>query len=316
MRAVKYLLTIVLILSAVRSLAAQDQIEPRQLAHASPMLKVLTWNIWMMPGFTFQSPANKRRAAAIADVLNNQDVDVLCLEKAFDGRARKIIAERLHTKFPYMFGPANRKLGFKINSGVWVLSRIPLYGYREIEFNKAVGIERFSRKGAVFLTGTIAGKRFIVIATHLEGEEGPMFTESHQRIRDAQVRQIRDDLLTPPVTPGTLVIIAGDFATPRIQPCSEADLTEAYKRTLATLEARNGPEHRITLNDNRRVNTLAEDNTARTDELDYIFIRDNGTNVQTVWQRRVFRGTGWDKKKDRPDLSYRYAVEVMIKFPE
>src|SRR5438445_89727 len=133
-----------------------------------------------MPGFTFQSPANKPRAAAIADVLSNQDVDILCLEKAFDGGARKVIAERVHTKFPYIFGPANRKLGLKINSGVWVLSRIPLCGYREIQFNKSVGIERFSRKGAVFLTGSIAGKRFILIATHLEGEEGPIFTESHQ----------------------------------------------------------------------------------------------------------------------------------------
>lgn len=316
MRAAKCLLTILLISSAIRSLAAQDQIEPLRHASASPVLKVLTWNIWMMPSFTFQSPANKRRAAAIADVLISQDVDILCLEKAFDDGARRVIAERLHAKFPYTFGPANRKFGIKINSGVWVLSRIPLSGYREIEFRKAVGIERFSRKGAISLKGSIAGKSFVLIATHLEGEEGPLFTESHQRVRDAQVQQIRDDLLIPPSPTGTLVIIAGDFATPRTQPCSETDDTEAYKRTLATLQAQNGAEQRITLNDNRRINTLAEDNTGRTDELDYILIRDNGANVQTEWERRVFRRAGWDDKENRSDLSYRYAVEATIRFPE
>ena len=160
------------------------------------------------------------------------------------------------------------------------------------------------------------GKNFSLIATHLEGEEGSVSTESHQRVRDAQVQQIRDELLTPPATTGTLIVIAGDFATPRLQPCSENEETESYTRTLATLQARNGPEQRITLNDNRRINTLAGGNTGRTDELDYIFIRDNGVNVRTTWQRRIFRHTACDDKRNRPDLSYRYAVETIIEFPE
>src|ERR1700737_4974844 len=149
MRVARYLLVVQLVVAQAPYLACQPKVLPLPTTVSSTsVLKVLTWNIWMMPGFTRQSPAKKRRAAAIADVFNQQDVDIICLEKTFDGGARKVLAERLRTRFPYMFGPANRKFGFKINSGVWVLSRIPLSGYHEIEFHKAAGIERFSRKGA------------------------------------------------------------------------------------------------------------------------------------------------------------------------
>ena len=191
-----------------------------------------------------------------------------------------------------------------------------MFGYREIEFHKAAGIERFSRKGAIFLTGSIAGKNFVLIATHLQGEEGPVFTESHQRVRDTQVGQIRDELLTPPPSAGVPIIIAGDFATPRLKAGSITEESQPYKDTLAKLQVRNGSEHRITLNDERTVNTLAESNTGRTDELDYILIRDNGANVHAIWERRIFRKSGWDKKQNRPDLSYRYAVAAMFEFPQ
>src|ERR1035441_8491204 len=163
-----------LALALAPKLYAQQAGSPSTL-EKSNQLRILTWNIWMMPGFTHQSPANKRRAAAIADVLLTQDVDILCLEKAFDGSARKVLAERLRGQFPYIYGPANQKFGLKINSGVWVLSRIPLSGYRQIEYHKAAGIEKFSRKGAIYLTGVVDGKTFVLIATHLQGEEGPVF---------------------------------------------------------------------------------------------------------------------------------------------
>jgi hypothetical protein len=45
----------------------------------------------MMPWFTFQSPRNKDRAAAIAAELLKLDFDILCLEKAFDGGARDVL---------------------------------------------------------------------------------------------------------------------------------------------------------------------------------------------------------------------------------
>lgn len=264
----------------------------------------------MMPVWTFQSPSNKSRAAAIADVLSRQDVDIICLEKAFDSGARKVIARRLRAQYPYIFGPANNGFfSIRINSGVWVLSRIPLTGYRTIKFKKSPNlVEWFSRKGAISLIGIVGGKNFMLIATHLAGEETPYFTVSHQKVRDAQVQQIADELLSPLPALGMPVIIAGDLATPRYTHGPGSEQTQAYINTLRRLQARNGPEYRITLEDNRIVNTLAEDNTGRTDELDYILVQDNGATVEGQWERRIFRKNGWDSKFNRPDLSYRYAV--------
>jgi endonuclease/exonuclease/phosphatase family metal-dependent hydrolase len=309
------LAAIVLVVSLQAACAADRSNEPPTPSNTwdASVLTVLTWNIWMMPRFTFQSPENTRRAAAIADVLAEQDADILCLEKAFDGSARKVIAARLHGKYPYMFGPINRRFGLKVNGGVWVLSRIPLTGYREIEFHKAIGIERLSRKGAMFLSGSFGNQPFILIVTHLEGEEGAVFTTSHQMVRDAQVEQIAHDLLTPPPKHGILVVIAGDFATPRLKPGSATEESEPYKNMLAKLQALNGPGYRITLDDNRAVNTLAQSNSGRTDELDYVLMRDNGVAIQTSWERRILRKSDWDGEGNRPDLSYRYTVVATIR---
>ncbi len=48
----------------------------------------------------------------------------------------------------------------------------------------------------------------------------------------------------------------------------------------------------------------------------YILIRDNGAYVHATWDIHIFRKSGWDKKQNRPDLSYRYAVAAMFEFPQ
>jgi len=114
--------------------------EPR-LPAGPAQLKILTWNIWMMPWFTFQSPHNQKRARAIAEELLNLDLDILCLEKAFDGGARAVLSKALGARYPYRYGPTNSGFSLKVNSGVWVLSRIPLSGLHEIQFRDCAGVE-------------------------------------------------------------------------------------------------------------------------------------------------------------------------------
>src|SRR6185295_5220964 len=127
---------------------------------------ILTWNIWMMPPFTFQSPRNRKRAAVIAAELLDRDFDILCLEKVFDSGARVVLEKALGQRYPYRYGPANCG-GLKVNSGVWILSRFPLSDYREIQYRDCSGVECFSRKGAIRLTGAVGGHAFQILATHL-----------------------------------------------------------------------------------------------------------------------------------------------------
>src|ERR1041385_597354 len=80
---------------------------------ASDRLRLLTWNVWLMPSWTFQSPHNVPRAAAIAGVLLENEFDVVCLQKVFDDEARELLVRRLKYKFPYQYGPANACLSLK-----------------------------------------------------------------------------------------------------------------------------------------------------------------------------------------------------------
>jgi sphingomyelin phosphodiesterase len=275
-------------------------------------MKLLTWNIFMMPSWIHQSPDNEPRAAAIAAELLAQDFDVICFQKAFDRSARAVLEKALAARYPHRFGPANNSCSLRINSGVWVLSRLPLSDYREIQFRKCGGIECFSRKGAIRLTGSWAGQKFHLVGTHLQGEETPHFTEKNQRIRNAQMEDIRNRLVTPSVEPGVPFIICGDFGTPRFDDALKHETPE-YRRMLSTFRAENGGEARITLDDSIADNDLAGDNTGRKNELDYVLIRSNGCELDVQRERRVFRQQGWDRSaRNRRDLSYRFAVSATI----
>jgi endonuclease/exonuclease/phosphatase family metal-dependent hydrolase len=278
-------------------------------------LRVLTWNVFLMPRITFQSPKNSARAAAIADALLERNDDILCLEKVFDGHARRVLAKRLRDRFPFQYGPANNGFSLKANSGVWVASRLPLSGYHEIQFRAAAGIERLSRKGALLLSGTFQSHLFQLIATHLQGEETPYFTEAHQAVRNAQMRQIRDELITPFVNVDVPLIIAGDLITPRRDENDPARPESAsYKAMLDVFAATNGVADRFTLDDEPSHNDMARDKTGRLVELDYILVSDHGVPLAVDRTLVILRRQGWDGPSGRKDLGYRYAVEASIQF--
>jgi endonuclease/exonuclease/phosphatase family metal-dependent hydrolase len=276
-------------------------------------LRLLTWNIWMMPGWTHQSPANVKRAAAIAAELARLDFDILCLEKAFDGEAREVIEAALMPLGYRAHGPANLEPGIKINSGVWVLSRLTLSDPHQIEFRDTLGIESFARKGALLLTGVVDFQRFRLITTHLQGDDGPAFDQAKQDVRDRQVIQIRRELIDPFVPVDTPLIIAGDFCTPRFSEAGGMQESAGFVHIVETLRVHTGEGMRITLDDRRAVNDLADSDSGRQAELDYIFVHAGDALVQGTWERIVLR-RGWDGPGGRQDLSYRYAVGATIRF--
>lgn len=291
---------------------------------APAVLKILTWNIWMMPPWTFQSPRNDRRAEAVAAELLALDYDILCLEKVFDSGARRVLETAMAERYPFQYGPANCGGGPKLNSGVWVLSRIPLTDYREIRYRDCSGVvDCFARKGAISLKGEVGGHAFQLVATHLQGGSGPKSSPKNQAVRALQLTQLRDELVAPVAAPGVPLFLCGDFVTPRYDETestqADSGLTpsesEGYQFLLGTFDAQNGPEYRITLDERRAYNDLAKPRGTRTGELDYIFVNPRGTNLRLNWERHLLRREGWDDRKKRRDLSYRYAVGLRVEFP-
>ncbi len=269
----------------------------------------------MMPAFTFQSPRNRDRAADIATELLKQDFDILCLEKSFDGGARNVLTQALKARYPYRYGPANSDFSLKVNSGVWILSRFALSDYHEIQYRDCAGIECFSRKGAIMLTGQFQGHRFHLIATHLEGEPGSVWTPERQKVRDRQMTQIHNELVTRYAEDGLPLFFCGDFDTPRMDKSNPPKESDGYRFILDTFgHPLNHPDTFVTLDDACAHNDLSMTNTGRTDELDYILVRPNRASVETEWERLILRHAGWDGPKGRQNLSYRYAVGASIEF--
>jgi endonuclease/exonuclease/phosphatase family metal-dependent hydrolase len=277
---------------------------------AQRSLSILTWNIFMMPEWVGESPLNQARAAAIARTLLEQNFDIVCLQKVFDASARAILEEALADRYPHRFGPANPS-HVLLSSGVWVLSRYPLTDYQEIEFDQCDLWECFSRKGALLLSGTCGSTPFRLITTHLQGEEGSAFTPMNQAIRDSQMRQIRDRLIAPHLEARVPFIVCGDFGTPRFADAC-GDETASYRNMLTTLGVENGPEWRLTLNEVD--NQLAKSDTARKNEVDYVFVRKNDFDLRVERALCVFRRDGWDPVQHRTDLSYHYAVSATLTF--
>ena len=283
-------------------------------------LSVLTWNVWLMPPITFQSPRNGPRAKAIAAEILTRNDDIVCLEKVFDSGARANLCNALATEYPYQYGPINPGfllVPFKpINGGVMVFSKMPLLmgPHPEIDFRDSAGWESFSRKGAILLSGFVSGHRFQILAAHLQGEDSEFATSAHQLIRERQFAQIRHELLDPNSKPDIAVIMCGDMNTPRRDERDSARFSAAYQSMLSILGAEESLGDRVTLDDDRRRNDLADGNSGLTTELDYVLSRGNGMRTHIERRRIIFRRTGWDWPRNRSDLSYRYAVESSIFF--
>lgn len=296
-----------------------DPKDPSRIVRSPPpvsgdALKLLTWNVFLMPSWIGESPKNDTRGDAIAEVLSGLDYDILALEKVFDRWTRYDLTDALREKYPYQYGPANYCCGVTLTSGVMVMSRIPLTDYHEIEFHRLAGFEKLSRKGAMLLTGEFKGHRFHLVATHLQGDDGPSFNAEHQAIRNEQMQQIRDELLAKYADPAIPWFLCGDLSTPRFWPEGGAVPGVDYTKMLATFGARNGPDYRITLDDDLAHNDLASDDKKRTAEMDYILVRPNGSAVTGTWERLILRRRGWDGAHGRQDLSYRYAVGAAFTF--
>ena len=268
-------------------------------------LKILSWNIYMLPGMAnFIGYAvfsgKKKRAQAIVEELKKPDYDIIVFQEAFHKGARRKLKKGLVDLYPYMYGPANRrKIAIKTNSGIWIFSKIPLKELKVIDFKQCQGIDCWARKGALLVEGLWNGNPFQLIGTHLES--GPQ-----QYIRKSQYEEIYQYLLEPYQKTGVPQFICGDLNT------NSAD-SVSYMDMLNTLKAENGEllgEIKVTIGG--IANDMSTGGTTNQYEIDYILVRDNGTDIKSIKRKVSILQHPWSKK--RKDLSDHYGVEAVIEF--
>ncbi|MDG2369434.1 MAG: endonuclease/exonuclease/phosphatase family protein [Flavobacteriales bacterium] len=239
----------------------------KALSQGSDTLKILSWNIHMLPGTIYHATKKGKRANLIAEQILNRDDDVVVFQEAFHFRTRRMLKNKLKGRFTYVFKPINFSFfSFKTNGGVWVLSKLKLEEKAVIKFDSASGSSRWARKGAVLLEGSIGESCFQIVGTHTNGGS----------VNNSQFNQIRKELLTPFEKNPVPQIICGDLN------CASSK-TNLYEEMLAILAAKDLPRER----------GFQYSNHEKTAVIDYILLKTNGSDVKELNKKIILIGNDW-----------------------
>ncbi len=262
-------------------------------------LKILSWNIGMLPVVDIFKEKDER-PQAIANALSVNDYDIIVFQEAFTFYGRNVISRKLQDQYPYAYGPVNKTtISLKINSGIWILSKIPLKTMKEIEFTVSAGMDGLARKGAVLLGGQFCGAPFQLIATHLQDDEYP------QVIREQQLSEIHEKLITPFSELGTPQIICGDFNT-------DEKMAADYRGMLGILDAEDcGISGTMKTTFDDESNDVYKSPHPDPRRIDYVMTR-NSRFIQWINERVAVLKSKWGENKEY--LSDHNALEAVIQF--
>lgn len=250
-------------------------------------LKVLTWNVYMLPSMIYPKTFKKARAHEIVKMPGTKNYDIVVLQETFHKSARKIISRGLKKVYPYQYGPLNNKFfSFRYNGGVYILSKIPLKVIKQVVFRACAGYDKYAKKGAVLLEGTKNNKKFQVIGTHIQSSAPP-------DMKNKQFQQIRDQLLDPYKQETVPQIICGDMNTNAYDDKEYTDMITI----LGTQDGKLTGDKRFTKANGR--------------EIDYILLRNNNSDARVIKRNVIIFEPG---DTGIPYLSDHYAVEAVIEF--
>ena len=268
---------------------------------SSPTLKVLSWNIYMLPRLVKRT-GQLDRAPHIAEMLNASDYDVISFQEAFDKKTRNLLAEQLREEFPYQWGPAYPKGGFmKTNSGIWFVSKLPITFVDQMEFNDCAGIDCRGRKGAVLIEVEKDGITYQVMGTHLDSQP----KERDALVRVKQYEQIYAEIVVGNEKPGVPQILCGDYNTRKRE-------KQYYDIMLSKLDAKDGPyKGDVQLTYDGHNNDLIADGRW-TEILDYVLVRENNVPFKEIVREVKVNQADWHKKGKKKDLSDHYAIEISL----
>lgn len=258
-------------------------------------LKVLNWNVYMLPDAANLSKIIKKshklkRAKAIAEMLQKSDYDIVVLQETFHIPSRNALKKLLKDVFPHQYGPMFKAF-FKTNDGTLILSKTPLHLLKKVMFKDCSSTDCLAKKGAPLLASEKDGKKFQILATHLNS------IVDDQAVRDKQYIQLYEELLRPFEQQGVAQILCGDMNT------NQYDST-AYQSMLEKFDA----EDIATQSEQK--NTFIEGDYI----IDYILLRKNNSNIKVLDKQIKFFKANFELIPYlKGNLSDHLAVEVLFK---
>lgn len=150
-------------------------------------LKILTWNVYMIPK-PIKWSYQPERTIEITKQIAKSDYDIVFLQEAFMGDFRKKLYRSVSKKFPYAHYLGINGAVPLVGSGVFVLSKYPYKVLENIHFRDCSGGDCFSAKGATFIEVTLPGDEKLQFGvTHMQAGSGA----EKEAVRLSQLMQIR-----------------------------------------------------------------------------------------------------------------------------
>lgn len=178
------------------------------LAAEPANLKLLTWNIQMLPtALDFASADLQKgqtlRAPWIVEHLNQCDYDVVVLQEVIDKKIAEQLCAGLKATYPHVvFAPA--KLGLAgCSGGNLIVGRLPLKYVSHTVFKNITGVDKLAEKGCLVVETEIDGVHAQIIGAHLQA--------GNDKINEAEYAEIRDGAVRPVTQSGVPQILAGDM---------------------------------------------------------------------------------------------------------
>lgn len=140
---------------------------------------ILSWNIQELFCYKNSTKTNK----LLNDLSNFAKYDLICLQEAFCESTKQKIISKLASSHPYWItGNMRKKYIIGEDSGLLVLSKMPITVDKYLNFSTCIGSDAFANKGAVYFT--VDGKHYV--NTHLQA--------NYQNISKLQLQNINRNI--------------------------------------------------------------------------------------------------------------------------
>ena len=248
-------------------------------------LRVLSWNIKMFPAPYGWFQNREHRAENIIESLKKSELyDAILFQEAFSKKIRSMIFEGLKSSYPYPIEPNDQVGLFKINSGLWVISSIPISLIDDINFTQQRKWDKLSSKGAKLYKLSKNQQEFYLINTHLQSD----YEKEYRDVRSSQYSEINDGLILPNLKSGLPIFLCGDLNISK---------PPEFNALLDKLKFENGPLSGKILN-----STLGDKKL-----VDYILVKTKFFKFQS--QERRIQNMSINLFIDPIQLSDHYPVE-------
>jgi endonuclease/exonuclease/phosphatase family metal-dependent hydrolase len=264
------------------------------LTASAETLKVLSWNVYMLPK-PLKESLQSTRQRVIPQELKKSQHDIFFLQEAFMGSFRSEAVRVLKKTHPHQIH-LNKWRGFPFfSSGLHVISRYPIKSVDWTYFRNCADADCFSTKGVILIEVTLpSGKKLHVANTHLQS--GRRFAEVRRQQMD-EVRRLLDRYEDPKIPQ----VLLGDL--------NIADTESEYAWSLNLLGFKPLPLVGPIRTTSSRVNPCYKTGNSP-DWVDHIWYRNLRTNRSSNMQVRVF---DFQRGGDTCPLSDHHAVEAELR---